>query len=181
MPYIPAKLDTHVQKITLCRILVAARQPNRAEWYFNSIRHRARLTALENRSLGIGTCRNEALHQNLNAHYKSTIQITARMLDAQLQTWLAAEMAVFVKATEANTTINMRREDMRSMVCARIDLFSNEAWTRHLAAPSTVWSSKKPTQQDVRKHRGGLVKDQEVICNTTEEKTITRKMTTVYN
>ena len=66
-------------------------------------------------------------------------------------------------------------------VCASIDLFSNQAWKKHIAAPSTLWISKKLPQKDARRVRGSLVKEQEEIYNTIRDKTIKSKRTTVYD
>ena len=90
-------------------------------------------------------------------------------------------MAVFIQAAQANPTLKIRREDMRSMVCASLELFSKQGWEKHLSAPSTVWTSKKPPQKDASRVRSGLAKEQEEVYKTIRDKTMKRKRDTVYN
>ena len=177
----PQRLDVKTDKTTLRKILVAASEPQRAEWYFNNIRYRSRLTASDEKFLGTGTFRNEQLHATLNAHFKETVQIQSRMLDAQLNVWLAAEMALFLRAMEANTTIKIKRVNLRPVVISGIELFSNVAWASHLKMPETRWTTGKALQRDPEQVRRGYGSAQEKIYKAIKAKTMKRKCETVYS
>jgi cytidylate kinase len=113
-------MDTKSGKTTLRKMLAAACEPPRAEWYFNNIRYRSRLSPADEKFFGNGTCRNEQVHATLNRQYRETIQITRRMLDAQLDAWLGAEMAVFLRAMETSTTVKINRVNLRSIVISGV-------------------------------------------------------------
>jgi len=176
----PHRLDVKLEKTTLRKIFAAACRPEKAEWYFNNIRYRSSLSTAEDKWLGNGTCRNEHLHRRLNVHYRSTIRISKRMLSAQLQAWLAVEMAVFLRAMETDTTVKVTHGDMLPMIIAGIQLFSEKAWSTHLTSPPIVWTSGTPSQRSPDKLRRGPMKEQEEIYKTIRDKTIKRQRETVY-
>jgi hypothetical protein len=177
----PQRLDVKTDKTTLRKILAAACEPGRAEWYFNNTRYRSRLTCTDDKFLGNGTCRNEQLHSTLNTQYRETMQITSRMLNSQLNVWLAVEMAVFLRAMETNTTVNVKRVNLRPMVISGMELFSKEAWALHLKTPETLWVSGEKLQRNPDRLRRGPGKEQEEVYKAIREKTVKRKRDTVYS
>ena len=174
------RLEVKVGKTTLRQKLHAACQPDRAEWYFNSIRHRSRITAEGNTWLGSGTSHNEALHRLLNAHYRPTTNIGCRMLNAQLQTWNAAEMATFLNTMATRTTIKLRRGSIRPLVLGTIQLFSQRAWSAHVGSPLTVTKSGGGNPQDTTRSRPGPSTDQSDVYNAIMMNTIPRKRIAIY-
>ena len=176
----PEKMDTKLDKTTLRKSLAAMTQPQRAEWYLNNTRYRSRLTVMQNKALGTGTSRNEQLHSTLNRDYAQTVRISQRMLNAQLQTWLAGEMTVFLRAMESNSTVGVRRVDLRPMVFAGICLFTSTTWTRHVASPRSTWTSGAKSQRTARMRRCGTAREQESVYQTIRKKMTPRKRATVY-
>jgi hypothetical protein len=176
----PQRLDVKTDKTTLRKILAAACQPERTEWYFNNIRYRSRLTDADDKFLGNGTCRNEQLHATLNTQYRGIVNITSRMLNAQLRVWLAAEMAVFIRAMETSTTVNIKRVNLRPMVVSGIELFSRQDWALLLRTPKTIWVSGTKQQKNPDKLRRGPQPEQEEVYKAISEKIVKRKRHTVY-
>jgi hypothetical protein len=177
----PHKLDVkRGAKTTLRNTMAAICTPERAEWYMNNIRFRSRLTPTENTFLGTGSCRNEQVHSTLNTNYAQTVRISKRMLNAQLQMWLGAEMAVFLRAMESKTTISVRRSDLRQVVIDGIQLFTAPLWKTHLESRATTWVSGPKAQKCTNKHRKGVSNDQEEIYKAIRAKTLPVKRGSVY-
>ena len=162
------------------KILAAACSPERAEWYFNNTRYRSRLSKADDEFFGKGTCRNEQVHATLNAQYREVVQISSRMLKASLQAWLAAEMAVFLRAMTTSTTVGIKRVNLRPMVISGIELFSHQEWGSHLRTPSAAYESKEKMKSHPMKSARGPQKDQEDVFKSIREKTQKRKRATVY-
>lgn len=135
----PEKLDVKTDKTTLRNMLIAACQPSRIEWYMNNIRFRSRLSSDENAWMGAGTTRNENLHALLNAQYSNILTISEQMLVAELQTWLAGEMLVFVQTFKNPTTVGIKRADRRAIILAKVEVFSDRLWKQHVKSKCTVW------------------------------------------
>lgn len=177
----PQKLDIKRRaKTTLRNTLIAICQPQRAEWYMNNMRFRSRLTPTENNFLGTGTCRNEQVHSTLNTSYAQTVRISKRMLNAQLQMWIGAEMVVFLRAMESSATVSVRRSDLRQIVLDGIELFTTSLWKTHVASKTAAWVSGLKTQKNARRHRRGVPNDQEEVYNTIRAKILPVKRGSVY-
>ena len=177
----PQKLDVkRGEKTTLRSTLVATCQPQRIEWYLNNIRFRSRLTTNENKFLDTGTCRNEQIHATLNAHYKQTVRISKRMLNAQLKAWLGAEMTVFLRAMQSNNTVGMRRADLRQTVLSGVNLFTTSTWTGHVASAPTSWTSSPNQPKSSRKRRCGGTPEQAAVYKAIRNKMAPMKRASVY-
>ena len=167
-------------KTTLRKSLAAACKPQRAEWYFNNMRYRSRLSPKENAFLGTGTSRNEQVHATLKSEYASTVRISKRMLNAQLKTWVAAEMSIFLRAMESDTTVRIRRADLRQIVIAGISLFTTSTWSAHVASPSTTWTSGAKSQRNPRRQRSGAVAEQSAVYEAIRSKMPQKRRSSVY-
>ena len=119
----PQHMDTTHDKTTLRRILLHACTPARFQWYLNNVRYRSSIPWQLERFMAAGTTRNEQLHARLNAHYRGTVSISKRVLTAEVNTWLAAEMAVFLKAFTAKLSRRMQRVDMLPFVASTTTIF----------------------------------------------------------
>ena len=177
----PQKLDVkRGAQTTLRNTLAATCQPQRAEWYMNNIRFRSRLNPTENNFLGTGSCRNEQVHSTLNTNYAQTVRISKRMLNAQLQMWLGAEMAVFLRAMESTATISLRRSDLRQIVIDGLLLFTAPLWKTHVASKATTWVSGPKPQRNAHRNRKGVPGDQEEVYQAIRAKSLPVKRGSVY-
>ena len=174
----PQRLDVKKGKTTLRKVLLAACAPGKIEWYFNNIRYRSRLTSTDDGFLASGTTRNEQLHMQINRIFRSTIQVTSRLLTAQLTMWLASEMLVFAQAMNANTSIKVTHANMRPMVLIAVEVFPRKSWARHVSKEMTVWSTGSLPQKKTRRMNPNRV--QEAIYKSIKDKTIKRKRSSVF-
>jgi hypothetical protein len=174
----PEKMDAKGDKITMRKTLIAACQPDRIEWFLNNIRFRSRLSKCEHRWLISGTTRNEQIHAFLNKLYRGVIHVSRRIMDAALQTWLAAEMAVFLQAYEKQTTVRTPRSELRPLVVSAITLFTDRAWMHHVGSVPTTWVSQPRISK--RKRRRGPSDAQEQLYKHIVGKLEPRSSKSVY-
>jgi hypothetical protein len=175
------RLDIKNDKTTLRKVLLNACSPDRFQWYMNNVRYRTTLPPAQESYLAAGTTRNEQLHARLNAHYHTTVRISKRALDAELDTWLSAEMSVWTRAYGSRLTKRVTRVDMLPFVTATTTIFTQQRWKDFLAATPRVWVSE-PKEDAVRKSakRKGPTDLQEAIYRSIVDKTVKRPRASVY-
>ena len=100
------------------------------------------------------------------------------MLAAQLIIWLLSEMVVYAKALKANTTIKIHHENMRPMVLAAVEVFSEKAWNRHLSQKQTVWTPGARKQKKDRRANGDSL--QKEVYGAIKGKSAKRERSTAF-
>ncbi|CAK0830520.1 unnamed protein product, partial [Prorocentrum cordatum] len=140
----PDRLDTKYDKVTFREQLVAARRPSRAEWFFNNVRYRSRLTVDANALLGTGTTRSKQAHAALNSDFRQTLRVSQEMLAAELRTWGAMELALARRALAGRTTVRVKHASMRPFVVASTQLFEQASWSAHLKCAQAQFESFVP-------------------------------------
>ena len=176
----PERMDTKHDKSTLRQILLAACEPHRFQWYMNNIKFRSELPANVEVWVGTGTTRNEQMHARLNSHYHSTVSVSKRMLTAELNTWLAAEMGVFLKAARKKLSRRVHRVDMKTFVTSSTTLFNRTTWGtfRSISQKEWVSSGSQAKREDIK--RKGPSLEQCVIYDTIRGKVVKRVRRSMY-
>jgi hypothetical protein len=175
------RLDIRNDKTTLRKVLLNACSPDRFQWYLNNVRYRTTLPPAQESYLAAGTTRNEQLHARLNAHYHTTCRISKRALDAELDTWLSAEMSVWTRAYGGRLTKRVTRVDMLPFITSTTTIFTQQRWKDFLAATPRMWVSERK-EDAVRKSakRKGPTDLQEAIYRSIVDKTVKRPRSSVY-
>ena len=115
--------------------------PERFEWLINGLRYLSKLTFAEERHMAIGTTRSEQLHAQLNALFRNTVQISKRMLAAEVRAWICGEKRVFQRAAASKLSKRMARADVAASVWSSLVVFSEGAWGARRNAFFTPWES----------------------------------------
>ncbi|CAK0833401.1 unnamed protein product, partial [Prorocentrum cordatum] len=167
----PERMDAQYDKGTLRAQFIAACAPDRAEFYMNNIRYRARLTPEENSSLGVGTTRNEQIHSCINANFRQLTRVDARTMKAELALWAGCETTLASRALGGRTTSRVRRADMKATVVNSVSLFDAENWPVHVGLDETEYqASAPPVEGDLRPRRRGPSRVQETILQAIRAK-----------
>ena len=103
----------------LYRLLWCAAAVSRVEWLFNTIRMRARLTPQEASLLSSGTTSNEALHAELNRHFRQTQQVHQATLRLKLRILQHAKLLAHNSAMQRPTTRQMSQASVLARLAAR--------------------------------------------------------------
>ena len=103
----------------LYRLLWCAAAVSRVEWLFDTIRMRARLTPQEASLLSSGTTSNEALHAELNRHFRQTQQVHQATLRLKLKILQHAKLLAHNSAMQRPTTRQMSQASVLARLAAR--------------------------------------------------------------
>ena len=175
----PERLDTVQEKTSLRKVLINACQPARFHWYMNNLKVRAMLPQYVERFLATGTTRNEQMHQRLNAHYKTTLFVAKRTLETELNTWVTAEMGVFLCALKGKLSRQVRRVDMLPSTTSSTTLFTTASWTKFSAESPPEW--KTGMRSSKTKYRKGPTREQDNILKLVRDKIHKRSSKCVYS
>ena len=175
----PEHMDTTHDKTTLRRILLHACTPDRFQWYLNNVRYRSSLPWHLERFMAVGMTRNEQFHARRNAHYRTTVSISKRILTAEVNTWLAAEMAIFLRALTAKLSRRVHRVDMLPFVASTTTICSHTDWLKFVSTARDPWQLTARTSRRVR--RKGPSIDQEQVYKVIRGKTVKRVRSNVYS
>lgn len=175
------RMDAKVEKTTLRSKLFHACAPAQYQWYMNGLRFRASLDERTESFLGVGTTRNEQYHHCLNAHYRTTISVSRRMLAAQLSTWLTTEMAVFARALNASPTRIVRRPDAKGVLSSTALVFGASEWSEHLREKTMAWVSTPLAEQRGSAKRPGPSALQRQVYDGIRARTVKRRRLTVFD
>ena len=113
----------------LCRLLWCASAAPRVEWLFNTIRMRARLTPREAGLLSSGTTSNEALHAELNRHFRQKQQVHQATLRLKLVILQYAKLLAQNASMQRPTSRQMSQASVLARLAAR-RVWSAKQWRR---------------------------------------------------
>ena len=177
----PERMDAAHDKTTLRAVLINACSPATFHWYFNNVKFRSGLPPHLEKFVASGTTRNEALHARLNAHFHTTTVISKRTLAAEVNTFLAAEMAVFVRALKAQVSRRVARVDRLPFVSSSTTIFTQEDWDAFVGAPQPEWTSAPKEQKRGSVKRKGPSAKQEEVYAAIRAKVNKRPRCSVYD
>ena len=126
-----------------------------------------------------GTTRNENLHALLNTHYHTTIAINKATLSAEVNTWLTAEMGVFLRALTAKFTRRVGRCDLKPFTTEALVLFDSAAWRVFIIDSGRIWEPG-PAMKSKKTRRQGPTSSQLQLVADIQSKLVKRPTKSVY-
>ena len=117
----------------------------------------------------------------MNTHFHTTVSISKRMLSAEVNTWLLADMMVFARALTTKTSRQVKRSDMGPYVFSATKTFSKDSWGSFCGEQQAGWESadKKNKKRASLKRRGPSA-EQEEVYNFIKSKTSKRRRSSVF-
>jgi hypothetical protein len=177
----PERMDLKSDKTTLRQVLVSACDPGRFGWYLNNIKYRSQLPKATDEYHGTGTTRNEQMHSMLNSNFKSIISVSKRMLTGELDTWLTAEMLVWLRAASRKLTRKVQRSDILAFVATSTVVFTSAKWDAFIGHERHAWvisGARSATRGSTK--RKGPTSEQSEIYESIRGKTAKRSCRSVY-
>ena len=92
------------------------------------------------------------MHARLNSHYNKIVSVSKRMLTAELNTWLAAEMGLFLRAARNKLSWKVHYVDMKTFVTPSTTLYNPAKWEtfRSTSQKELVRSVKQAKREDIK-------------------------------
>ena len=126
----------------LYRLLWCASAASRVEWLFNTIRMRARLAPREVGLLSSGTTSNEALHAELNRHFRQTQQVHQATLRLKLMIIQHAKLLAHGSAMQRPTCRQMSQASILARLAGK-QVWTVKQWRRWCGVLSGETRAKK--------------------------------------
>ena len=169
------------KKATLTGTLLHATTATNFQWLLNNQRFRSSITPKQERALPSGTTRNESYHSRLNAHFRSTIQIAAETLSAELKAWTAADIAVSLAMLREKWSRKTSRANILPGVVREVQLFTPDSWLAFARrARSHRECHDRGSAESAKRRRKGT--DEQVeIYNIIKAKTCKRRKATLFD
>ena len=146
----------------------------------NNVKYRSSLSPQFESWMAVGTTRNEQMHARLNAAYHTTISMSKRILDAELNTWVTAEHIVFLRALPGKLTRRVPRVDLMPFAVSSIQAFNEASWKRFARAAHLEGANKTVGVKRKSQHRVGPSGEQADIYDMIRSKLVKRSRNSVY-
>ena len=176
----PERVDTKHDGTTLRRVLLHACTPERFQWYMNNIRYRSVVPKAVDAYMATGTIRNEQLHARLNSHFRTAVHISKRMLSAEVNTWILADMMVFARALTTKRSRGVKRADLGPYVFSTAKAFSKVSWGAFCEVQHAGWERGGKRDKRGPSKRRGPTAVQVDIYDVIRAKTAKRPRASVY-